>query len=284
MLDKDVHPPLELSGDDILRWPSTTDRGAVRRKCIQSSTGLAGAGSAKRRCGCHCCSQQVGTLAQLSQCSWLGHLDENTKSWICRAHASMVQFDSYPLLALLLSSRLLTIHHHTFSILPSSFLSTLYMPHPLILLHLYTLRRNLDEDISNWTCTFAMCLWIGGDVCFFFLSDWYLEWFLAIAHIGGIVAPLNHRWVSSRILNYTFSVPKNIKRKICTRTKTCKCEAGPLSFDHFGPWAILRFQLLPPFSVPSFHDQAEHRLLVQLLILNHNSFWVIYYIAFPYKL
>lgn len=144
--------------------------------------------------------------------------------------------------------------------------------------------KNLGEDISNWTCTFAMCLWIGGDVCLFLLSDWYLEWFLAIAHIGGIVAPLNHRWVSSRILNYTFSVPKNIKRKICTRTKTCKCEAGPLSFDHFGPWAILRFQLLPPFSVPSFHDQAEHRLLVQLLILNHNSFWVIYYIAFPYKL
>lgn len=30
--------------------------------------------------------------------------------------------------------------------------------------------------------------------CYF--SDWYLEWLLAVAYIGGIVAPLNYRWVS----------------------------------------------------------------------------------------
>lgn len=137
--------------------------------------------------------------------------------------------------------------------------------------------KNLGEDISNWTCTFAMCLWIGGDVCLFLLSDWYLEWFLAIAHIGGIVAPLNHRWVSSRILNYTSSVPKNIKRKICLNYKrgqkhvNVKLGLWVLTISAHG---LLRFQLLPPFSVPPFHDQAEHRLLVQLLILNHNSFWV----------
>ena len=30
----------------------------------------------------------------------------------------------------------------------------------------------------------------------FFFSDWYLEWLLAIAFVGGIAAPLNYRWVS----------------------------------------------------------------------------------------
>ncbi|RYR12320.1 hypothetical protein Ahy_B04g069864 isoform B [Arachis hypogaea] len=29
-----------------------------------------------------------------------------------------------------------------------------------------------------------------------FNSDWYLEWLLAIAFVGGIAAPLNYRWVS----------------------------------------------------------------------------------------
>lgn len=26
-------------------------------------------------------------------------------------------------------------------------------------------------------------------------SDWYLEWLLAVAFVGGIAAPLNYRWV-----------------------------------------------------------------------------------------
>jgi acyl-activating enzyme 14 len=30
----------------------------------------------------------------------------------------------------------------------------------------------------------------------FHFSDWYLEWLLAIAFVGGIAAPLNYRWVS----------------------------------------------------------------------------------------
>lgn len=30
----------------------------------------------------------------------------------------------------------------------------------------------------------------------FIFSDWYLEWLLAIAFVGGIAAPLNYRWVS----------------------------------------------------------------------------------------
>jgi hypothetical protein len=32
-------------------------------------------------------------------------------------------------------------------------------------------------------------------------SDWYLEWLLAIAFVGGIAAPLNYRWVSKFDIN-----------------------------------------------------------------------------------
>lgn len=34
------------------------------------------------------------------------------------------------------------------------------------------------------------------------ISDSYLEWLLAVAYIGGIIAPLNYRWV--RIMFYSF--------------------------------------------------------------------------------
>lgn len=33
-------------------------------------------------------------------------------------------------------------------------------------------------------------------VCLSVFSDWYLEWLLAVTYVGGIVAPLNYRWVS----------------------------------------------------------------------------------------
>jgi hypothetical protein len=35
----------------------------------------------------------------------------------------------------------------------------------------------------------------------FHFSDWYLEWLLAIAFVGGIAAPLNYRWVSKFDIN-----------------------------------------------------------------------------------
>lgn len=34
-------------------------------------------------------------------------------------------------------------------------------------------------------------------------SEWYMEWLLAIAYVGGIAAPLNYRWVSG---NLNFSI------------------------------------------------------------------------------
>ncbi|KAH9623442.1 hypothetical protein KSS87_023143 [Heliosperma pusillum] len=32
-----------------------------------------------------------------------------------------------------------------------------------------------------------------------FNSDWYLEWLLAVTYVGGIIAPLNYRWVSQKL-------------------------------------------------------------------------------------
>lgn len=39
----------------------------------------------------------------------------------------------------------------------------------------------------------------------FHFSDWYLEWLLAIAFVGGIAAPLNYRWVSKFAVDYVLS-------------------------------------------------------------------------------
>lgn len=40
-----------------------------------------------------------------------------------------------------------------------------------------------------------------------FCSEWYMEWFLAITFVGGIVAPLNPRWVCM------FNVIINMEKK-----------------------------------------------------------------------
>ncbi|KAJ6840180.1 2-succinylbenzoate--CoA ligase, chloroplastic/peroxisomal isoform X1 [Iris pallida] len=40
----------------------------------------------------------------------------------------------------------------------------------------------------------AKTVYIDNQFCFFLLSDWYMEWFLAVTYVGGIVAPLNYRW------------------------------------------------------------------------------------------
>ena len=37
---------------------------------------------------------------------------------------------------------------------------------------------------------------------YMFFSEFYLEWLLAIAFVGGLIAPLNYRWVSAFSFNF----------------------------------------------------------------------------------
>lgn len=68
----------------------------------------------------------------------------------------------------------------------------------------------------------VMIYWIldVGIVTFSFLvtSDWYLEWLLAVAFVGGISAPLNYRWVCQ---NFHYVECRNYYYDLCTYVRTC---------------------------------------------------------------